>query len=56
MAMGSYAENRARAVVGDTVPVGYLLHPSPANPTANQHWPEFAERALEPWLPRRPVR
>ncbi|MDN5870914.1 MAG: single-stranded DNA-binding protein [Nitrococcus sp.] len=53
MAIGRYAEHRAQAVVGDARPVGYLLHPSPASPTANQHWPEFAERALGPWLPSR---
>jgi single-strand selective monofunctional uracil DNA glycosylase len=49
--MGRYAEKQVQGVVGDRVPVIYLLHPSPANPLANQHWPEYAEEALGPWLP-----
>jgi single-strand selective monofunctional uracil DNA glycosylase len=51
--MGRYAQKQVRDVVGDSVPVVYLLHPSPANPVANQHWPEYAEDALGPWLPPR---
>ncbi|MGH8273224.1 MAG: uracil-DNA glycosylase family protein [Gammaproteobacteria bacterium] len=49
--IGHYAETRAREVIGERVPVSYLLHPSPANPMANREWPERAERALKPWLP-----
>ena len=51
---GRYAEKRVRDLVGERVPVIYLLHPSPANPTANQHWAEYAEEALGPWLPIAP--
>lgn len=51
VALGRYAEKQVRDIVGDRVPVIYLLHPSPANPTANRHWPEYAETALGPWLP-----
>lgn len=54
--IGRYAVERATERVGGRVPVVYLLHPSPANPTANQHWGEFAERTLAAWLPRRPAR
>ena len=49
--IGRYAETRARDIVGDTLPVGYLHHPSPANPAANRNWPAMAEKALAPWLP-----
>ncbi|TAM50805.1 MAG: single-stranded DNA-binding protein [Nevskiaceae bacterium] len=51
MGIGRYAVDKAKAVVGDSVPVGYLHHPSPANPTANARWPELAEEALRQWLP-----
>ncbi len=49
--IGRYAESRARAVFGPDADVRYLIHPSPANPTANREWPALAERALKPWLP-----
>jgi single-strand selective monofunctional uracil DNA glycosylase len=52
--IGRYAETRARAVVGGRVPVGFMHHPSPANPTANRDWPALAESALAPWLPSLP--
>jgi len=48
--IGRYAEARARAVVGTRLPVGFLHHPSPANPTANRDWPALADAALAPWL------
>ncbi len=51
--IGLYAQARAGEAVGERVPVGYLLHPSPANPIANREWPERAEQALKPWLPSR---
>lgn len=51
VALGRYAEKQVRGIVGDRVPVVYLLHPSPANPTANKHWAEYAEKTLRPWLP-----
>lgn len=44
--VGQYAEERARAVVGGQVPVGRVLHPSPASPAANRGWAAEAERQL----------
>jgi single-strand selective monofunctional uracil DNA glycosylase len=52
--IGRYAEARAQAVVGGRLPVGFLHHPSPANPTANRDWPALAESALASWLPAVP--
>lgn len=51
--IGRYAERRATAVLGSETNVRYLVHPSPANPTANRDWPALAEQALGPWLPPR---
>lgn len=48
--VGRYAESRAREVAGEHVPVGYLPHPSPANPAANRNWSAIAESALAPWM------
>lgn len=48
--IGRYAETRAREVLGGHLPIGYLHHPSPANPAANRDWPAMAETALAPWL------
>ena len=50
--IGRYAEQRARALLGADADVRYLIHPSPANPTANRDWPALAEEALKPWLPK----
>lgn len=36
--IGTFAEKRAKLVVGDRVKVGRILHPSPASPIANQGW------------------
>ncbi len=49
--IGRYAEQRLRRHAGDRLAVGYLLHPSPANPVANRGWSRHAEQALGPWLP-----
>lgn len=49
--IGRYAERRATGVLGEGTRVGYLPHPSPANPAANREWPALAEHALKPWLP-----
>jgi single-strand selective monofunctional uracil DNA glycosylase len=49
--IGRYAQGRAQALFGESRPIAYLPHPSPANPTANRRWPEMAEDALAPWLP-----
>ncbi len=39
--VGSFAAQRAEAALaGLAIPVGRILHPSPANPTANRHWEE----------------
>jgi single-strand selective monofunctional uracil DNA glycosylase len=46
--VGTFAEARARAALaGLDVPVGRILHPSPASPAANRGWREAAERQLE---------
>jgi single-strand selective monofunctional uracil DNA glycosylase len=44
--VGVWAESCAKRVVGDLVPVGRVLHPSPASPAANRGWEEAAERQL----------
>ena len=45
--VGAFAENRARRALADLdVPVGRMLHPSPASPAANRGWEEQAERDL----------
>jgi single-strand selective monofunctional uracil DNA glycosylase len=49
--IGRYAEQRANDLLGADASVGYLPHPSPANPAANRDWPILAEQALKPWLP-----
>ena len=37
--IGQFAESRARvALAGLTVPIGRILHPSPASPAANRDW------------------
>lgn len=48
--IGRWAEVRARTLSDGRLPVGYLHHPSPANPAANRGWPAMAEAALAPWL------
>lgn len=49
--IGRYAEQRARDIAGEGLPVAYLPHPSPANPRANREWPSMADAALAAWLP-----
>ena len=45
--IGAWAETRARAACdGLGVPVGRILHPSPASPAANRGWAEQAVREL----------
>ncbi|MEZ4237465.1 MAG: single-stranded DNA-binding protein [Myxococcota bacterium] len=45
--VGAFAEERARAALdGLDVPVGRVLHPSPASPQANGGWAEKAEAEL----------
>ncbi len=43
--VGQYAEERARQALGD-VPIGRILHPSPASPLANKDWSGQAEAQL----------
>ncbi|MCH2145368.1 MAG: single-stranded DNA-binding protein [Phycisphaerales bacterium] len=46
--IGAYAMKRAAGVVKDMdVPVGSILHPSPASPIANRGWAPQAEAGLE---------
>lgn len=46
--IGKFAEARARVALADqSVPIGQILHPSPANPAANRGWAEQAERQLQ---------
>jgi single-strand selective monofunctional uracil DNA glycosylase len=44
--VGAFAEKRARLVLGESVPIGTILHPSPASPKANRGWAEAVERDL----------
>lgn len=45
--VGSFAEARARLVLGDEGPgIGRILHPSPASPAANRGWAEAATNQL----------
>ena len=45
--VGKFAEDRAKAALGDTpVQLGRILHPSPASPAANKNWTGAAEAAL----------
>ena len=45
--IGRFAEDRARAaLVGLDVPIGRILHPSPASPAANRGWREKAVEEL----------
>lgn len=46
--IGAYAMKRAAGVMKDMdVPVGSILHPSPASPIANRGWAPQAEAGLE---------
>lgn len=46
--VGAWAEKVATRVFGDDgVPVGRILHPSPASPAANRGWAERARAELE---------
>ena len=44
--IGKFAETRAREALAGAVPVGTILHPSPASPLANQGWVPRAEEQL----------
>jgi single-strand selective monofunctional uracil DNA glycosylase len=46
--VGNFAAQQAEsALAGLAIPVGRILHPSPANPTANRQWEETVLRQLE---------
>jgi single-strand selective monofunctional uracil DNA glycosylase len=46
--IGDFAERRARLVLlGTALKIGRILHPSPANPSANRDWAGSAARQLE---------
>lgn len=44
--VGGFAEAAAKRVVGDTLPVNRILHPSPASPAANRDWRGTVEKEL----------
>jgi single-strand selective monofunctional uracil DNA glycosylase len=45
--VGAFAKQRAQLVAGDrNLPIGQMLHPSPASPTANRGWAAAAEADL----------
>jgi single-strand selective monofunctional uracil DNA glycosylase len=45
--VGAFAAGRASTALGDVgLPVGTILHPSPASPLANRGWAERAEKQL----------
>ena len=45
--VGAWATKRARSALGEhSVPVGTVLHPSPASPKANRGWAQQAEEEL----------
>ncbi|MCA8964568.1 MAG: single-stranded DNA-binding protein [Planctomycetes bacterium] len=44
--VGAFAEQRARAVLGDQVKIGRIPHPSPASPAANRGWEALADAAF----------
>ena len=44
--IGAFATKRARQILGDSVEIGTMLHPSPASPKANRGWAKAAEADL----------
>jgi single-strand selective monofunctional uracil DNA glycosylase len=44
--VGRFAEKRAREALGDDIPIGSILHPSPASPAANSDWPALVDAQL----------
>lgn len=44
--IGAFARDRAHQALGDAVPIGMILHPSPASPRANRGWESQAEADL----------
>jgi len=46
LGVGKFAEKRAKDILGDSVKIGTIPHPSPASPAANRGWSEQAEKQL----------
>lgn len=46
VAVGHFAQARARKALGDGIEIVRIPHPSPASPLANRGWAEAAARAL----------
>lgn len=46
VAVGHFAQTRARAALGDDIDVRRIPHPSPASPLANRGWAAAAAQAL----------
>ncbi|HAA75336.1 TPA: single-stranded DNA-binding protein [Candidatus Latescibacteria bacterium] len=46
LGVGKFAEKRAKDILGDSVKLGTIPHPSPASPAANRGWSEQAEKQL----------
>jgi single-strand selective monofunctional uracil DNA glycosylase len=44
--VGRFAEQRAKAALGDGVRIGCIPHPSPANPGASRGWPGSVDARL----------
>lgn len=44
--VGKFAQTQALRIVGDSLPVHTILHPSPASPIANRGWAPQAEAQL----------
>ncbi len=44
--VGKFAEDRARAVLGERARIGRILHPSPASPKANRGWADAVDAEL----------
>jgi single-strand selective monofunctional uracil DNA glycosylase len=47
LGIGKFAEKQAQKVLGEGVPIGTVLHPSPASPLANKGWAPQAEKQLK---------
>lgn len=44
--VGAFAARRAAAALRDGIPIGQILHPSPASPAANRGWATVIEKQL----------
>jgi single-strand selective monofunctional uracil DNA glycosylase len=44
--VGRVAEQRAAVAVGDSLAIGCIMHPSPANPGASRNWPGLVDAQL----------